>query len=159
MTDYVAVASAVRDTLLADAWLGNAANVKIIESYPRGFSLQDGKGEMYFPNRDQPAIAVVPNAQPKKSEQISATEIATVVRVEANTVSFDRDAQAGMANHHAIVENVEHVLQKQATEANDLGIGARVSGVSTRDRRFKKGEVYVFVSATEFDVEIVAAFG
>ncbi len=159
MTDYVAVANAVRDTLLADAWLGAHANVKIIEAYPRGFSLQDGKGEMYFPNRDLPAIAVLPNAQPKKSEPISPTEIASIVRVEANSVSFDRDGQAGMAAHHLVVQNVERVLQKQATETNDLGIGARVSGVATRDRRFKKGEVYVFVSTTEFDVEIVAALG
>ncbi|MBI5427262.1 MAG: hypothetical protein HZA02_03160 [Nitrospinae bacterium] len=158
MTDYARIGDAVRTTLLADSWLGNPANVKTVETHKRGFSLQDDKDALAFSHDELPAIAIVPNAGPKQSDQTATNEIRSVARSQAAVVSYHRDARTGLNNHLQIVANLERVLERQKTSQDDLGIDAFVAEVSTEQEQFKKGEYYYFLSRTDFNVEVTSAF-
>ncbi len=158
MTDYAQIGDAVRAALLADSWLGDPANVKTAETHKRGFSLQDDKDALAFSRDELPAIAIVPNAGPKQSDQTATNEIRSVVRSQAAVVSCHRDARTGLDNHLRIVANLERVLERQKTSQDDLGIDAFVSDVATEQERFKKGEYYYFLSRTDFNVEITSVF-
>ncbi|VAX27383.1 hypothetical protein MNBD_NITROSPINAE05-1442 [hydrothermal vent metagenome] len=158
MTDYTSLATAIKTTLEADAWLGNSANVKTIEIHRRGFSLQDAKDAQFFSQADLPAIAVVANSGPKQQQLTTTNEILETVFCEISAVTEGRGLQAGMTLHQGIVENIERVLEKQKSSANDLGIDAFVQNVSTTESQVKKGEFYYFISTTRAKVELTASF-
>lgn len=66
MTDYTALDNVIKATLQNDTWIGN--NVQTIETYKRGFSIQDEKGARFFSTDDLPAIAIVLNSEGKQQE-------------------------------------------------------------------------------------------
>lgn len=156
MTDYTALASAMQTTFEADAWLGNSANVKIIEIHKRGFSIQDEKDAQFFSTADLPAIAIVPNSAPKQQRLETTNEILETLASEVVAVSRNRDLQAGMTSHQAIANNIERVLEKQKSSQSNLGIDAFVRQVATTETQFKKGEYYYFVSTTTARIELTA---
>ena len=145
MTDYSQVGNAVRAALLADSWLGNLANVKTVEIWKRGFMIQDARDARFFNANDLPALAIVPNAEPKKSEQVTTNEILSLVKSHVIAITRHRSPQTGQDIHAAIVANVERVLEKQKSSVQNLGIDAFVHNVSTLDEQFKDGEYYCFV--------------
>ena len=69
MTDYTQVGNAVKTTFLADSWLGNPANVKTLEVWKRGFMIQDARDARFFNVNELPAIAIVPNAEPRSASR------------------------------------------------------------------------------------------
>lgn len=156
MTDYTFLANAVKTTLENDSWLGNPANVKTIEIHRRGFSLQDSKDARFFSASDVPAIAVIPNSGPKQQRLETTNEIRETVLCEISAVSRDRDSRVGMTAHQARIQNIERVLEKQKSSANDFGIDAFVRQVSTTEEQIKKGEYYYFLSTTTASVELTA---
>lgn len=158
MTDYSQVGNAVRAALLADSWLGNLANVKTVEIWKRGFMIQDARDARFFNANDLPALAIVPNAEPKKSEQVTTNEILSLVKSHVIAITRHRSPQTGQDIHAAIVANVERVLEKQKSSVQNLGIDAFVHNVSTLDEQFKDGEYYCFVSTTGCDIEITTQF-
>lgn len=158
MTDYAQVGNAVKTTFLADSWLGNSANVKTLEVWKRGFMIQDARDARFFNVNELPAIAIVPNAEPKTSGQVATNEIRSVVKPQMVTITRHRDPQAGKDAQNAIVANVERMLEKQKSSAQSLGIDAYVFNIATADEQFKDGEYYWFVSTTHCDVEITNQF-
>jgi hypothetical protein len=158
MTDYTSLATAIKTTLEADAWLGNSANVKTVEIHRRGFSLQDAKDAQFFSSVDLPAIAVIANSGPKQQKLATTNEILETVFCEISAVTQGRGLQAGITVHQDIVENIERVLEKQKSSSNDLGIDAFVQTVSTTESQVKKGEFYYFISTTQAKVELTAPF-
>ena len=158
MTDYALVGNAIKSTLLADSWIGNAANVKTVEIHKRGFMIQDARDAQYFNVNDIPAIAIVPNAAPKSSTQTTTNEIRSVAQSQVIAVTRNRDPQTGRDVQCGIVANIERVLEKQKSSSQALGIDAYVFNVSTLDEQFKEGDHYYFVSTTNCDIEIVTQF-
>lgn len=158
MTDYAAVGNAIKTTLLADAWLGNPANVKSIETEKRGYDIQAQKDAMYFSKDDLPAIAIVATAQGKASEQTTTNEIVSVIKPQVVGLVRQRDRQAAISAACAIAANIERVLEKQKSSAQALGIDAFVNNVSTGFEDFKDGEYYLIVATTVCDVEITTSF-
>lgn len=159
MTDYTNLANAVKTTFEADSWLGAAANVKTIEVHKRGFNLADDKDAQNLGITDLPAIAIAVNTQAKQQQLVTTNEIEEIIPVQAVSVTRQRDAQAGLDVHLAIVKNVERVLEKQKTSVDCLGIDAFVRQVaSVDDQPFKNGEYYYFVSTTTAQVELTATF-
>ena len=158
MTDYTALATAIKTTLLADAWIGDPANVKIVETGKRGFSVQDEKDTLYFGDGDLPALAIIANASPQEQSVNTTNEIRSLVAPEIMVVSKHRDAQAGIVAQDTIVANVERVLEKQKSSSADLGIDAFVEQVSSSTVQEKKGEYYYFVSTIVARVELTTAF-
>ena len=158
MSDYSQIGSAIKTTFLADSWLGNPANVKTVEIWKRGFMIQDARDALYFNINDLPALAIVPNAEPKKSDQATTNEIRSYVKSQIVVVTRNRDPQGEKDVQSAIVANVERVLEKQKSSAQALGIDAYVSDVSTVDEQFKDGEYYYFVSTTSCQIDITITF-
>ncbi len=158
MTDYTQLASAIKTTFNADAYLGNTANIKKIETNKRGFSIQDNRDALFYGELDLPAIAIVPNSDPKESSLGATNEQIDAVKVEVVAVSRHRSAQEGLDAHYTIVKNIESLLEKQRSSTQDLGLDAFVRQVSTRHEQFKKGEFYYFVSTSTAVVELTASF-
>lgn len=158
MTDYIRLADAIRATLLADAWTGNSANVKTIEAHKRGYSLQDPNDLLSFADAELPALTVIANARPKEQSQETTNEIRERVRSQVLGVSRHRDAQAGLAAHLLIVENVERILEAQKSSSADLGIDAFVQTTFTTQEQFKRGPFYYFVSTTDAVIELTRTF-
>ncbi len=158
MTDYTSLANAIKTTLQSDAWTGNTANIKTIETNKRGFSIQDTRDGLYFGDGDLPALAVIPNARPKEQSQETTNEIRETLRSQVVGVSRNRDARTGLETHTTIVQNVERVLEKQKSSTDNLGIDAFVQKVSTTHDQFKRGEYYYFVSTTEVSIELTTNF-
>ncbi len=155
MSDYSVVGNAVRNTLLADSWIADPANVKTVETYSRGYSLRESEESQYFGPEEAPAIAVIPNPASRKGHAISASRLLEQVNVEVVAVTFHREAQTGMAVQHQFVGNIERVLENQKTAGKDLGIGAFVDGLGTADRTTKNGELFCLVSTIRFQIEQV----
>ncbi|QPJ64588.1 MAG: hypothetical protein G3M78_03925 [Candidatus Nitrohelix vancouverensis] len=158
MTDYSQLATAVASTLSADAFLGDSANVKTIETHKRGFSIQDNRDSLFFGDVDLPAIAVVPNSEPKESALTTTREQVDSVKAQVVAVSRDRDAQAGLDAHYQIVQHIETILEKQRSSTDHLGLDAFVRQVATEHESFKKGEFYYFVSTTSALIELTVTF-
>lgn len=158
MTDYNALAVALKTTLQADAILGDSANIKTIETRRRGFSLSDEKDAQFFSPGDLPAIAIIANARAKDSALVTTNEIRETLRAEIILISRSRDNQAGLDAHQTLVFHLERVLDKQKSSANDLGIDAFVRALSTTDEQIKSGEYYYLISTTAADIELTAAF-
>lgn len=158
MTDYFAVGDAIKTTFQADAWLGNPANVKTMEVYARGFSIQSLADAKHFAVNDLPALAIVPNGTAKSSDQATTNEIRFLVKPIIITVTRYSDSQAGGKVQNDVIANIERVLEKQKTSAQSLGIDAYVFNVATTDQQFKDGASFYFVSTTHCDVEIQDQF-
>jgi len=158
VTDYTALGNAIKTTLQNDSWVGNSVNVKIIETHKRGFSIQDEKDARFFAPSDLPAIAVVPNAEGKQQELGATNEIRETVPAQVIAVTRQRDPQFGLAAHHALIANIERVLDKQKSSNNDFGIGGFVREASTSEEQFKKGEYYYFISTTTALIELTVNF-
>ncbi len=158
MTNYTVLGNAIKTTLENDSWVGNSVNVKTLETYKRGFSIQDEKDARFFAPADLPAIAVVPNAEAKQQEPGGTNEIRETVPAQVIAVTRQRDAQFGLAAHHNLVANIERVLDKQKSSNDDLGIGGFVREVSTTEEQFKKGEYYYFISITTAQIELTVNF-
>lgn len=158
MTDYTALGNAIKITFENDSWLGNSINVRTIETHKRGFSIQDEKDARFFSPSDLPAIAVVPNAEPKQQEPGTTNEIRETVPAQLIAVTRHRLSQPGMNDHHTLVANVERVLEKQKSSNADLGIDGFVREVSTAEDQFKKGEYYYFISTTTAQIELTTNF-
>ena len=156
MTDYTSIANALKTTLTADSWLGNTVNVKTVEIHQRGENISRSGDSLYFASNETPALAIVPNVAKSTSALISAEEVLISTRCQILGFTFDVNAQTGMANHIQLLTNLERVLEKQKSEQDDLGIGARVWDVSSQTDRKKKGSLFYFVSKTEFNVEQIA---
>ncbi len=158
MTNYTVLGNAIKTTLANDSWVGNSVNVKTLETYKRGFSIQDEKDARFFAPSDLPAIAVAPNADAKQQEPGGTNEIREIVPAQVIAVTRQRNAQFGLATHHNLVANVERVLDKQKSSNDDLGIGGFVREVSTTEEQFKKGEYYYFISTTTAQIELTVKF-
>lgn len=158
MTDYFAVGDAIKTTLLADSWLGNPANVKTMEVYTRGFSIQSLADAQNFDENDLPALAIVPNGAAKSSDQVTTNEIRSLVKPRIIAVTRNSDLQAGGKYQNDIVANIERVLEKQKTSTQALGIDAYVFNVATSGQEFKHGTYFYFVSTTNCEVEIQDQF-
>jgi len=158
VTDYTALATAIKTTLLSDPWVGNSANVKTLETHKRGFSMQNEKDARFFAPSDLPAIAVVPNAEGKQQEPGATNEIRETVMAQVIAVTRQRDPQLGLTAHYSVVGNIERVLEKQKSSNNDLGIGGFVREVTTDEEQFKKGEYYYFISTTNAQIELTVNF-
>ncbi|MBC8284364.1 MAG: hypothetical protein H8E32_11170 [Nitrospinae bacterium] len=156
MTDYTALGIAIKTTLQNDTWFGN--NVQTIETHKRGFSIQDEKDARFFSKEDLPAIAIVPNAESKKQEIQTTNEIRETISAQVVAVSRTRNAQSGMTTHQSLVQNIERVLEKQKSSADNLGIDAFVQSVGTLEEQFKKGEYYYFISTTTAQIDLTATF-
>lgn len=158
MTDYTDLGNAIKTTLQNDSWVGNSVNVKTIETHKRGFSIQDEKDARFFSPSDLPAIAVATNVEGKQQEFGATNEIRETVPAQVVLVTRQRDPQSGLIAHHALVANIERVLEKQKSSSNDLGIGGFVREVSTGEEQFKKGEFYYFISTTTAQIELTVNF-
>ena len=60
--------------------------------------------------------------------------------------------------HHTFVQNIERILEKQKSSANNLGIDAFVQSVNTTEEQFKKGEYYYFISTSTALIELTSSF-
>jgi hypothetical protein len=158
MTDYFSVGNAIKTTLLADSWIGNSVNVKTVEIFTRGFSIQTLADAQSFDENDLPALAIVPNAMAKSSDQVTSNEIRSLVKPGIITVTRSSDPQTGGEDQNDIVANIERVLEKQKTSTQALGIDAYVFNVATTDQQFKHGTYYYFVSTTTCNIEIQDQF-
>ena len=88
MTDYTALGNAIKTTLKNDSWIGE--NVPTIETYKRGFSIQDDKDSLYFSTGDLPAIAVIPNSDGKQQETPTTNEIREIISAQVVAVTRQR---------------------------------------------------------------------
>ncbi|NIQ97612.1 MAG: hypothetical protein GWN87_28145 [Desulfuromonadales bacterium] len=159
MSDYQSLASAVETTLGADAWLGDRNNVRTIEVHARGFDISEQKDPLFIDPSDLPALVINPNAVKKNQEGTATNEILDIVTVQVATVTRHRDPRSGLTDHYAIIKNLEAVLDKQKSSANDLGIDAYVRQAGTTDPEIqKKGDYYFFTSFTEAVVELTTTF-
>lgn len=158
MTDYNALALALKTTLEQDAFLGDTANIKTIETERRGFSLSDQEDAQFFSPEDLPALAVIANARAKDSSLVTTNEIRETLRSEIITISRSRDLQAGLSVHQDLLFHVERVLEKQKTSANNLGIDAFVRSLATSTEQTKSGEYFYLISTTAVDIELTAVF-
>jgi hypothetical protein len=158
MTDYTSLGAAIKTTFEADAWLGNVANVKTIEVHKRGFKINKDKDSLYMDTDGLPGIIIIPNMQPKGQNQTTTNEIEEIIKSQVITLTRHRKLQVGMNAHFALVANVERVLQKQKSSADDLGIDAFVRSVSTEDNNDKEGDYYYFTSQTSAEIELTATF-
>lgn len=158
MTDYTALGNAIKTTLTANSWLGNLANVKVIETNKRGFDLSSNKDALFFKDADLPAIAVVANATAKQSQLKTTNEILETHNSQVITVSKHRDASIGLDNQNTIVKRIEEELEAQKSSAKDLGIDAFVKQVSTTTEEAKRGDHYYFISTTIVSIELTAPF-
>ncbi len=156
MTDYTALGNAIKTTAQNDTWLGS--NIQTIQTHKRGFSIQDEKDARFFSKEDLPAIAIVPNTESKKQETQTTNEIRETISAQVVVVTRKRNTQSGMTIHQSLVQNVERVLEKQKSSADNLGIDAFVQSVGTLEEQFKKGEYYYFVSTTTAQIELTAVF-
>lgn len=156
MTDYTALGNALKTTLKNDSWIGE--NVPTIETYKRGFSIQDDKDSLYFSTGDLPAIAVIPNSDGKQQETPTTNEIREIISAQVVAVTRERKAQLGMTAHYTLVQNVERVLEKQKSSTDNLGIDAFVKNVSTTENQIKKGEYYYYISTCTAQIELTSSF-
>jgi hypothetical protein len=158
MTDYTSLANAIKTTLSADTWLGNSTNVKTIEIHRRGFSLQDAKDGQFFSQADLPAIAIIPNSNPKQQKLATTNEIRETIFSEISAVSRERGLQNGMTAHQSLIQNIERLMEQQKNSVNDLGVDAFVRQISTTENQVKKGDFYYFISTTRAEIELTATF-
>ena len=158
MTDYSTIATAIKTTLQADAWIGNTANVKTIEVYLRESALQGGQDFPFYEKKLLPLMAIIPNVTPKGVDLSTTREIRETIACEVWTISSGQEVAAGWNNHYPIVGNLERVLSKQKTSANDLGIDALVTGVASEDSHKKVDKTLYFLSKTSFIVDLTNTF-
>lgn len=158
MTDYTAIGNAIKTTFLADAWLGNVANVKTIELEKRGYNIQDQKNADFFSQNDLPAIAIVSNGSGKSSEQQTTNEIHSTVKPQIIGIIRSRNRQTALGLLQTMVSNIESVLEKQKKSTQALGIDAFVMNISTTEAEYKDGEYYLMISTTTCDIEVITTF-
>lgn len=158
MVDYTSLANALKTTLQADAWVGNIANVKTIETFKRDFSLQGEDGASFYQPSELPALAIIANASPKGQDGAAVGEISESVFSEIETTSLNSDKQTTQVEHETIIKNLERVLDAQKTSVADLGIDALVKDVSTTTKEWKKGKNYFYFSTTSFTVLLTTTY-
>ncbi|MEK9627835.1 MAG: hypothetical protein VW455_02310 [Nitrospinota bacterium] len=156
MTDYAALANGIKTTLENDPWITN--NVQTIETFKRGFSIQNEKDSLFYAPNDLPALAILPNSEGKQQEIQTTNEIKETVSAQVVAITRHRNAQMGMEDNLSLVQNIERVLEKQKSSTNNLGIDAFVNNVSTTEEQFKKGEYYYFISTITAQIELISSF-
>lgn len=153
MTDYTALANAIKTTLQGDPWIGNTANIKTIETYKRDVSLQSVGGAPFYKEAELPALAVYPNRGKTQSGRTVTLDL-NAVQVEITVVSFNTVVLTAAQEHHTAVHKIETLLDAQKTEAQDFGKGVFARDVETTTLRWKKGNKYFFFSRIRFTAEL-----
>jgi len=161
--DYTAIETAVHDTLKADAWLGDAANVKTWSKGHRNFVLHEKGASLYFDVNDLPAVSVAIQPDSKRQEFNVTNELEETVTVEVQSAIYiaQGDHAAGEAQFREIIQNIERVLDGQRTSANNLGLDSECGAVnSTRTRAtFAETDKHRFhLSTTEAEVQVISTF-
>lgn len=157
MTDYTALANAIKTTLEADSWVGDAANIVTLETFERDFSLQGLGEDQFFKEAELPAVNIVPN-RGKEQDLETVGEILESIQCELIAESFDPDPLTAAQEHDAMIKNLERVLAAQNTSLNDLGIDALVKEISTETGDFKKGKNYFYQSRISFTAILTQAY-
>ena len=135
MTDTVALGNAVKTTLEADAWIGDAANVTTIEIHKRGFKIQDLGDALFFSKEDLPALAIVPRTRNKESLVGTTNELDETHFVGVVLVTVDRKVADGLDAHDVIIENIERVLNEgQASTLED-----QLAKIREQEREERRG--------------------
>ena len=155
--DYTLIETAVHDTLKADSWLGNAANVKTWDKGSRLFSLAEKEPLLYFELNDLTAVSVLIKPETNVQAVSTTNELDEKVDVEAHAVTYvaDNDADAGEAAHRTLIKNIESVANVQRSSANAWGIEGYTANVRTELRIAKSGDYFIFLSITTIKVSVI----
>lgn len=132
MSDYNGLATAVKDTIEADAYFADAdPPVKTIEIGVQGFNIAADTAANFFRMEDLPGMSI--NAKPeKKTSQFETTnELDEILPVDMALVTRVRKLQPGEVAHNAILKELERVLNAQRTSSASFGIDAVTESVTT----------------------------
>lgn len=158
MTDYTALATALKTTIQADAWLGDTDNVKTLRLYGGDFSLQGEEGTPFHKEAELPTMNIIPNASPKEQDHGTVGEILEEIYSEIVTCSRGSSSETAETTHLTIISYLETRLDAQKTSSADLGIEALIKDVSTSTERWKKGDKYHYLSTTSFTVLLTTTY-
>lgn len=158
MTDYTALATALKTTIQAHVWLGETDNVKTVRLYGGDFSLQGEEGTPFHKESELPSMNIIPNATPKGQDHGTVGEIQEFINSEIVTCSRGTDSITAETTHLTIISYLETLLDAQKTSSSDLGIEALVRDVSTFTERWKKGDKYHYLSRTTFTVLLTTTY-
>lgn len=150
MTDYNALATAVKDTLEADAFFSAMPKpVKTIEIGVRGFQIAGDAAADFFRPEDLPGMSINPKPVAKTSQFNTTNELDEVQPVDIALVTQVRDLQTGEVAHYVILKNLERVLNAERTSLKNFGIDAVAESVTTDTTEITKtGDFYYLQSFT-----------
>jgi len=155
---YKEIQDAIKTTLDADSYFdGTSASVETIEVNERQIELRHKPQYLGFLYSELPTLTI--KAVGKESDLNTTREIREEFLVQCRLISRSRDEQSGMDTHLGKVKEIERVLRKQLTSADDLGINAFVTDVNTEHEDIEKdGNYYVYKTLTFCTVEIIETY-
>ena len=158
MSSYHEIQDAVKTTIDADSYFdGSSSSVQTTEVNERKVEVRHKPQYMGFLYSELPALTI--KCIGKESDLNTTREIREEFTVEMRLITRARDEQSGMDTHLDKIKEIERVLRKQVTSADDLGINAFVTEVNTElEETDKDGNYWVFKTLTFCTVEIIETY-
>lgn len=150
MTDYTALANALKAKLEADAYM--IANSVTVEKWTRGLEVQDDDGTLRCSDSDLPLLVIQIPSGGKSSEHYPR-EIRSSVPGQVTAVTTAATLQAGVDDHMELIAALEDELESLKTSLNNLGANTLVQDVSSTVNTQKRGESVYFITRTSFLID------
>lgn len=162
MSFFQTLGPKIKETLQADAWLGDVANVEKIELDVRLFRIDEKETMLFFDEDDLPAIAITPQSAPPANEVTAKQEETVQFPCEIQVVSRARILKhdIGRAAHRVLIDNLERVIRSQRRSSADWsGLDALTRTYGTGSiQTFKEGDYVIFTSTTNVSIEVTQTF-
>ena len=157
-SSYKEVQDAIKTTVDADSWFtGLAATVNTTEVNEREVDIRHKPQYAGFLYSELPSLTF--KAIGKESDLNTTREIREEFLVQCTLITRARNEQSGMDTHLGKVKELERVLRKQVTSADDLGINAFCFDVNTEMQPSQKdGNYWVFTTITFVTVEVIETY-
>lgn len=158
MSSYKEIQDAIKTTIDADSYfLGTKATVLTVEVNEREGELRHKPIYSGFLYSELPALTI--SAIGKESELETVQEIKEDFLIQCRLITRARDEQAGMDTHWLKVKEIERVLRKQISSADDLGICGFVTNVNTEHEPTEKdGTYWIIKTLTFLNVEVIETY-
>jgi hypothetical protein len=158
MSSYKEIQDAIKTTLDADSWFDEtSATIEKVEVNEREVDIRHKPQYAGFLYSELPALTI--KAIGKESDLNTTREIREEFLVQCTLITRARNEQSGMDTHLGKVKEIERVLRKQVTSADDLGINAFCYDVNTEMQASQKdGNYWVFQTITFVTVEVIETY-
>ncbi len=159
--DYSAIEDAIVVVLKADAWLdpATASNVKVIEARVRETALLDNQPTWGL-GRENELPGIIVQAGPARRDKDTTRELINFIPIQIVAIVGEVQRVTAKATLTTLVENLERVIEKQVSSAQDWGLVAAtiISSMQTSTTVFEEStDNFIGQAEIEFDIDKITS--